>query len=102
MAGAGKHTAPFGIVLWLAWCTVGTKEITPQNKKVSFRIAFWCTVLANLGGLTWLHTPQGKTGLRNGLFQIENFTMTHVKSEKIVATVFFLTKYRPQVEVHIL
>jgi len=35
-----------------------------KPKKQSFRFVFWVTVLMNIGGFVWLHTPSGTTVLQ--------------------------------------
>jgi len=35
-----------------------------KSKKQSFRFVFWVTVLVNVGGFFWLHTPSGVTAIQ--------------------------------------
>lgn len=65
-----------------------------KTKKVSFRVLFWMTVVANVIGFSWLHLPKGNLMLKNGAFEIENFTLSHSKSEALTSAVFFLTHFR--------
>lgn len=36
-----------------------------KSRKLSFQIAFWASVIANLGALGWLLTPQGTSAMRS-------------------------------------
>ena len=36
-----------------------------KSKKQSFRFVFWVTVLMNVGGFVWLHTPSGMVAIQN-------------------------------------
>ncbi len=41
-----------------------------KSKKVSFRVTYWITVVANCGALYWLITPAGSLWLRNIIKEI--------------------------------
>lgn len=43
-----------------AW--VAQKTLRHKSKKVSFRVVFWLTVIANCTALAWLHTSSGNAG----------------------------------------
>ena len=77
---------------------IAQEKLRHKTKKLSFQFVFWCTVLVNVGGVAWIHTPQGELQFRNILFQFENIAMTQVKSEAIISKVLFLTEYRSKSE----
>ena len=41
-----------------------------KSKKISFRVKYWITVIANCGALYWLITPAGSLWLRNIIKEI--------------------------------
>lgn len=41
-----------------------------KSKKISFRVTYWITVIANCGALYWLITPAGSLWLRNIIKEI--------------------------------
>ena len=43
---------------------VAQKRLRHKSQKVSYRIAFWATVLANCVGLGWLLSPSGADALQ--------------------------------------
>ena len=65
-----------------------------KTRKTRFRVVFWLTVLINFGFLAWLHTPQGNTYLRTGIYQVENLAISHIHHETGLRVVLFLTKLR--------
>lgn len=65
-----------------------------KTRKTRFRVVFWLTVLINFGFLAWLHTPQGNTYLRAGIYQVENSAISHIHQETGLRVVLFLTKLR--------
>ncbi|WP_027328744.1 DUF1294 domain-containing protein [Marinimicrobium agarilyticum] len=66
-----------------------------KTRKTRFRVVFWLTVLINFGGLAWLHTPQGNTQLRAGIYQVEDAAIAHIRQDTGLRVVLFLTKLRP-------
>ena len=77
---------------------IAQEKLRHKTKKLSFQLVFWCAVLVNIGGVAWVHAPQGGLQFRNALFQFEKFAVTHVKSEAITTSIVFLTEYRPKIE----
>jgi uncharacterized membrane protein YsdA (DUF1294 family)/cold shock CspA family protein len=47
-----------------------------KSKKVSFRVTYWITVMANCGALYWLITPAGNWWLKNTINDIIDFIKT--------------------------
>ncbi len=43
-----------------------------KSKKISFRLTYWITVIANCGCLYWLVTPEGSLWLRNIIGKFHN------------------------------
>lgn len=75
---------------------IAQEKLRHKTKKMSFQFVFWCTVLVNVGCFAWIHTSQGSLQLRGRLLQFENLVVSQVKSEFIISTVLFSTKYRPE------
>ena len=44
---------------------IAQRVLHHKSRKLSFQIAFWASVIANLGALVWLLTPQGADVLRS-------------------------------------
>ena len=44
---------------------LGQQRLRHKTRKQPFRFIFWLTVLANIGFLVWLHTPEGAGYLRS-------------------------------------
>lgn len=65
-----------------------------KTRKTRFRVVFWLTVLINFGFLAWLHTPQGNTYLKAGIYEVENSAISHIHQETGLRVVLFLTKIR--------
>lgn len=83
--------------LFCGWpgAIIAQQRLRHKTKKADFRVVFWLSVLVNLGGFGWLHTQQGSALLHNYMFKIENFSIEHSSSIKIVDIVLFLTSFRP-------
>lgn len=73
---------------------VAQERLRHKTKKQSFRVVFWLSVLVNVSGIVWLHSPQGNAQLRENLYQFENFVISKVPYEATVLTVLFLTELR--------
>ena len=71
------------------------ERLRHKTRKTRFRVVFWLTMLINFGGLGWLHTPQGNSYLRTGIYQVENSAISHIHQETGLRVVLFLTKLRP-------
>jgi len=50
--------------------TIAQSFLRHKSKKISFRITYWITVVANCGALYWLVTPKGSLWLKNILRSI--------------------------------
>ncbi|MEK6204996.1 MAG: cold shock and DUF1294 domain-containing protein [Amylibacter sp.] len=51
---------------------IAQNKLRHKSKKLSFRVAYWATVMVNCVGLTWLLTPDGSTRLK---ILIENINL---------------------------
>lgn len=74
---------------------IAQQRLRHKTKKASFRAVFWVTVLVNSAGLVWLHTPQGHTQLKSGLFRVEYAATSHIYQETGLDIVLFVTRLRP-------
>ncbi|MCG8609252.1 MAG: hypothetical protein MI864_01835, partial [Pseudomonadales bacterium] len=54
-----------------------------KTKKVSFRVVFWLTVIANIGGFVWLHSHDGNVQLRKGMSEIESYVAKKIDEKNI-------------------
>ncbi|MFV8781005.1 DUF1294 domain-containing protein [Microbulbifer sp. SA54] len=52
---------------------VAQKTLRHKSRKQPFRFIFWLTVLANIGALIWLHSPDGAAVLRDILGNNQGF-----------------------------
>lgn len=73
---------------------IAQERLRHKTKKQSFRVVFWFSVLVNLSGIAWLHSPQGNAQFREGAYQLEKLVMSNVSQGASVSTVLFLTKFR--------
>lgn len=73
---------------------IAQQRLRHKTKKASFRAVFWLTVLVNSAGLVWLHTPQGNTQLRNGMFRVEQAATSHVSHKTGLDFILFVTQLR--------
>lgn len=73
---------------------IAQQRLRHKTQKRRFRAVFWLSVLLNLAGIAWLHSPQGHALLRESAHQIDNVVISHVPYEIPVSTVLFLTKFR--------
>lgn len=73
---------------------IAQQRLRHKTKKKSFRIFFWFTVLINLCGIAWLHSPPGNHQLRAGAHQIENLVISYVPYPAAASTTLYLTKFR--------
>jgi uncharacterized membrane protein YsdA (DUF1294 family) len=67
------------------------QRLRHKTKKVSFRLVFWFTVLANLSGLVWLHSGSGQIVMQCIMRAVGNGADDYVASDSISATLIFLT-----------
>lgn len=73
---------------------VAQERLRHKTKKQSFRAVFWLSVLVNVSGIAWFHSPQGNAQLRGSFYQLENFTISNVPYAAPVSTILFLTEFR--------
>lgn len=73
---------------------IAQERLRHKTQKQSFRSIFWISVLVNLAGIAWFHSPQGNLQLREGLHQFEHLIISNVSHKAPVSTVLFLTKFR--------
>jgi uncharacterized membrane protein YsdA (DUF1294 family) len=64
------------------------QRLRHKTKKVSFRLVFWFAVLANVGGLVWLHSGSGQITLQGVMRAVGNGVDDYVTSD---AMLIFLT-----------
>jgi uncharacterized membrane protein YsdA (DUF1294 family) len=85
-----------GLSLCGGWpgALIAQQRLRHKTKKVSFRVVFWLTVLVNVVAFSWLHGPEGKNQLRNGVFHLENLALTEAPSSQTVSVVLYLIQYR--------
>lgn len=86
------HTA--ALIFGWPGALIAQERLRHKTKKQSFRNFFWFTVLINLCGIAWLHSPQGNNQLRAGAHQIENLVISHVPYPAAASTTLYLTKFR--------
>nr|WP_237416577.1 MULTISPECIES: DUF1294 domain-containing protein [Halomonas] len=84
------------VALLFGWpgALIAQERLRHKTKKQSFRVFFWLTVLVNLGGVAWLHSPQGNSLLREGVHQFENFAVSNLPHRVSDSTVLFFTDFR--------
>lgn len=82
--------------LFCGWpgALIAQQRLRHKTRKKSFRMLFWFTVLANVAGIAWLHSPQGHQQLREGALRFEQLVVARVPYQAPVATVQFLTGFR--------
>lgn len=83
-----------GLLFGWPGALVAQQRLRHKTKKKRFRAVFWFTVLLNLAGVAWLHTPQGNNQLRYGAFQLENFAIGTIPYAAPVSGILFLTEFR--------
>jgi uncharacterized membrane protein YsdA (DUF1294 family) len=67
------------------------QRLRHKTKKVSFRLIFWFTVLANVSSLVWLHSGSGQITLQYIMRALGNVVDDYMTSDSISATLIFLT-----------
>ena len=84
------------VALLFGWpgALIAQHRLRHKTKKKSFRACFWLTLLLNLAGIAWLHTPQGNSQLRYGAHMIENIAIANIPYAAPVSTILILTKFR--------
>lgn len=89
-----ENTLHMGSLLF-GWpgALIAQQRLRHKTKKQSFRAYFWLTVLLNLGCIAWIHTPQGNHQLRQSLYWLDKFTVSHVPYRAPVSAALFLTKF---------
>lgn len=73
---------------------VAQARVRHKTRKLSFQLAFWLTVVLNGLALAWLHGPEGRPWLRNGVFELESLVMTEISSPQAASAVLRLIQYR--------
>lgn len=73
---------------------IAQERLRHKTKKQSFRSIFWFSVLINLAGIAWLHSPQGNAYLRGGLHQLENLVTANGADKAPGSAVLVLTELR--------
>lgn len=86
------HTA----ALFCGWpgALFAQQRLRHKTKKASFRRVFWVTVLINLAGLVWLHSPQGSVQVRTGMHKLEGLAASHIQYQPVLYTLTVLTELR--------
>ncbi|MEX1666532.1 DUF1294 domain-containing protein [Zhongshania arctica] len=70
---------------------IAQQGLRHKTKKVSFRLVFGFAVLANVGGLVWLHSGSGQITLQGIMRAVEKGVNGYVTSDSISTTLVFLT-----------
>lgn len=70
---------------------IAQQRLRHKTKKVSFRLVFWFTVLANVAGLVWLHSGSGQIKLQGVVRAVGNGVDDYVASDPISAALLYLT-----------
>lgn len=67
-----------------------------KTQKTSFRIVFWMTVLANSGGLFYLHSGDGQLALRTVTRGLDDAIIQYIDSGPVRSVGVFLIAFRHQ------
>ena len=70
------------------------ERLRHKTQKKSFRLAFWVTLILNVGLLIWLHTPKGNQILRGELKALENLAINQIDHKVTVSSILFLIHMR--------
>lgn len=72
---------------------VAQQRLRHKTRKVSFRIVFWLTVMANLSAIGWAHTERGNRIVYNNVVKLENMLLTNISDRSMSAVVRFFTGF---------
>lgn len=80
--------------LFFGWpgAMIAQERLRHKTKKLSFRVVFWMTVLANVGVIYVMHTQYGTKFLKLSAHSIERFIVAEVRSEQTREMLLLLTK----------
>jgi uncharacterized membrane protein YsdA (DUF1294 family) len=73
---------------------IAQQRLRHKTKKVSFRVVFWLTLLANVALIMWLHTSDGNTLLHQFINNLERFSISKISSNDINTVLLLLTQFR--------
>ncbi|WP_232465298.1 DUF1294 domain-containing protein [Oleiphilus messinensis] len=81
--------------LFCGWpgALIAQQKFRHKTKKVSFRVVFWLTVIANIGGFVWLHSHDGNVQLRKGMSEIESYVAKQIDEKNISVVINLLTSF---------
>lgn len=87
----------FSLLCGWPGAAIAQQKLRHKTKKTSFRIVFWITVLANSGGLAWIHTNEGATEFRLFTSKIEKVILSEVTNDTIRSNLLYLLKFHAYV-----
>lgn len=89
------HT--FSLLCGWPGAIIAQQKLRHKTKKKSFRTVFWITVLANSGGLGWVHTDQGATEFHLFTSKVEEVILNEVTNTTIRNKLLYLLKFHSYV-----
>lgn len=76
---------------------IAQQKLRHKTKKTSFRTVFWIVILANSGGLGWIHTDEGAAEFRLFTSKVEKVILNEVTSTGIRSKLLYLLKFHSYV-----
>lgn len=72
---------------------VAQQRLRHKTKKVSFRIVFWLTVIANVSALGWAHTQKGNDIVYANVVKFESMLLNNVTDSNTAKAIRVLTGF---------